>query len=110
MANAPEIVAIALKFKPDIICFVPESRQEVTTEGGLDVAAQEKALTETRKKMSDAGIEVSLFIAPDLNQIEASARVGAQFIELHTGAFAENFFEAARRARARLEICRSWSD
>src|SRR5579864_3073410 len=62
MANSPEIVAIALKLKPDIICLVPERRLEVTTEGGLDVAGSEKALTETRKKMTDAGIEVSLFI------------------------------------------------
>lgn len=93
MANSPEIVAIALKLKPDIICLVPERRQEVTTEGGLDVVGNEKALTETRKKMSDAGIEVSLFIAPAAEQIEAAARVGAEFIELHTGAFAESFFE-----------------
>src|SRR5512142_66627 len=71
MANLPEIVAIALKLKPDIICLVPERRQEVTTEGGLDVVGNEKALTETRKKMSDAGIEVCLFIAPATNQIEA---------------------------------------
>ncbi|HWD91871.1 MAG TPA: pyridoxine 5'-phosphate synthase [Verrucomicrobiae bacterium] len=93
MANSPEIVDIALKLKPDIICVVPERRQEVTTEGGLDVVAGEKALTETRKKMTDAGIEVSLFIAPAVEQIEAAARTGAGFIELHTGAFAENFFE-----------------
>lgn len=93
MANSPEIVAIALKLKPDIICLVPENRQEVTTEGGLDVLANEKALTETRKKMTDAGIEVSLFIAPATEQIEAAARTGAEFIELHTGAFAEYFFE-----------------
>ena len=91
MANAPEIVAIALKLKPDIVCLVPERRQEVTTEGGLDVAGNVPALTETRKKMNDAGIEVSLFIAPDPAQIEAAARVGSQFIELHTGAFAESF-------------------
>jgi pyridoxine 5-phosphate synthase len=91
MANVPEIIAIALKLKPDIVCIVPERRLEVTTEGGLDVVAAEKSLTETRKKMNDAGIEVSLFIAPDEKQIEASARVGSQFIELHTGAFAEEF-------------------
>jgi pyridoxine 5-phosphate synthase len=91
MANAPEIVGIALKLKPDIVCIVPERRLEVTTEGGLDVVAAEKALTETRKKMNDASIEVSLFIAPDEKQIEASARVGSQFVELHTGAFAEEF-------------------
>jgi pyridoxine 5-phosphate synthase len=94
MANVPEIVAIALKLKPDIVCIVPERRQEVTTEGGLDVVAAEKSLAETRKKMTDAGIEVSLFIAPDEKQIEAGARVGAQFIELHTGQFAEEFLES----------------
>ena len=92
MANAPEIVAIALKLKPDIVCIVPERRLEVTTEGGLDVLAAEPALTETRKRLNDAGIEVSLFIAPDAEQIAASARTGSQFIELHTGQFAEHFW------------------
>ena len=91
MANAPEIVEIALILKPEIVCLVPERRLEVTTEGGLDVVAAEKSLTDTRKKMNDVGIEVSLFIAPDKNQINAAARTGAQFIELHTGTFAEHF-------------------
>jgi len=97
MANSPEIVAIALKLKPEIVCLVPERRQEVTTEGGLDVMSNEHALSETRKRMNDAGIEVSLFIAPDAKQIEASARTGSQFIELHTGQFAEHFADAAKR-------------
>ena len=97
MANSPEIVNIALKLKPVIVCLVPERRQEVTTEGGLDVAANVADLTETRKRMNDAGIEVSLFISPDLNQIEAAARTGAQFIELHTGTFAESFEEPSKR-------------
>ncbi len=97
MANAPEIVAIAAKLRPHIICVVPERRQEVTTEGGLDVAGQVTALTETRQRMNAAGIDVSLFIAPDLAQVEASARTGSQFIELHTGAFAEHFHDARRR-------------
>ncbi len=91
MANATEIVTIALNVKPAIVCFVPERRQEVTTEGGLDVAGQTRALTETRRRMNGAGIDVSLFIAPDPAQIQAAAEVGAQFIELHTGAFAEQF-------------------
>jgi pyridoxine 5-phosphate synthase len=91
MANAPEIVDIAVRLRPEIVCLVPERRLEVTTEGGLDVAANEAALTETRKRMNGAGIEVSLFIAPDPGQIEAASRTGAQFIELHTGAFAEEF-------------------
>jgi pyridoxine 5-phosphate synthase len=91
MANVPEIVEIALKVRPAIVCLVPERRLEVTTEGGLDVVAAETSLTETRKKMNDAGIEVSLFISPDERQIEASARTGSQFVELHTGQFAEEF-------------------
>jgi pyridoxine 5-phosphate synthase len=99
MANTPEIVGIALMLKPDIVCIVPERRLEVTTEGGLNVASAEKALTITRKKMNDAGIEVSLFIAPDKRQIEAAARIGAQFIEIHTGQFAE-LFHASRSRKA----------
>jgi len=94
MANAPEIIAIALKLKPEIVCLVPERRLEVTTEGGLDVVAAEKSLTGTCRKMTAAGIEVSLFIAPDEKQIVASARTGAQFVELHTGRFAEEFYQA----------------
>ena len=97
MANAPEIIAIAEKLKPDIVCIVPERRQEITTEGGLDAAGQVTALTETRQRMNAAGIEVSLFIAPDLKQVEASASIGSQFIELHTGSFAENFHIAGKR-------------
>jgi pyridoxine 5-phosphate synthase len=91
MANAPEIVSIALRVKPDIVCIVPERRQEVTTEGGLDVAGNRRTIAETCKKMRKAGIEVSLFIAPDEEQVEASAAVGAEFIELHTGSYAERY-------------------
>lgn len=97
MANSPEIIAIAIKLRPDIVCVVPERRQEITTEGGLDVVGNETSLTETRRRMNDAGIEVSLFIAPDPQQIEASARTGSQFIELHTGQFAEHFGDTAKR-------------
>jgi pyridoxine 5-phosphate synthase len=105
MAVVPEIIAIALKLKPDIVCIVPERRLEVTTEGGLDVVAKEKVITDTRKKMNDAGIEVSLFIAPDEKQIEASARTGSQFVELHTGAFAEQFTAcSSRRESAQTSI------
>lgn len=97
MANAPEIIEIALRLRPDITCLVPERRQEVTTEGGLDVVGGLDSLTETRKRLNEAGIEVSLFIAPDPKQIEAAARCGSQFIELHTGAFAESFDDPAKR-------------
>jgi pyridoxine 5-phosphate synthase len=97
MANLPEMIAIALKVRPAIVCIVPERRQEVTTEGGLDVIAAEKSLSETRAIMNDADIEVSLFIAPDEQQIAAAARTGSQFIELHTGQFAENFGDLQKR-------------
>jgi pyridoxine 5-phosphate synthase len=99
MANAPEIIAIALKLKPEIVCLVPERRQEVTTEGGLDIVGNLAALTETRKKMNGAGIEVSLFIAPDPAQLDAAAATGTQFIELHTGAFAEEISESPGSGR-----------
>ncbi len=102
MANVPEIVAIALEIKPDIVCIVPERRAELTTEGGLDAAGQWAALAGTRQRLNEAGIEVSLFIAPDPEQVEAAARVGSQFVELHTGAYAENFHRKPRRA-AELE-------
>jgi len=98
MANVPEIVALALEIKPDIVCMVPERRAEVTTEGGLDAASHWTSLAETRQRMNAAGIDMSLFIAPEPEQVEAAARVGSQFIELHTGAFAENFHRKRERA------------
>jgi pyridoxine 5-phosphate synthase len=99
MANVPEIVAFAEQLKPDIICLVPERRQEVTTEGGLDVVGHLYSITETRRRMTDAGIETSLFIAPDIAQVAAAAKTGAQFIELHTGQYAEHFADPAARER-----------
>jgi pyridoxine 5-phosphate synthase len=88
MADAPEIVGIAEKIKPDEVCLVPERRAELTTEGGLDVIAGKKSLARTVPRLRDAGIVVSLFIAPDLDQIRAAAGIGAQYIELHTGSYA----------------------
>ncbi|MFZ4819997.1 MAG: pyridoxine 5'-phosphate synthase [Limisphaerales bacterium] len=99
MANAPEIVEIALAVRPDIVCLVPEKREEISTEGGLNVVGHESALRETIRRMKESGIEVSLFVDPDPAQVEASARVGAQFIELHTGAYAEMFHQKAERNR-----------
>ena len=99
MANAPEIVEIALAVRPDIVCLVPEKREEISTEGGLNVVGHESALRETIGRMKESGIEVSLFVDPDPAQVEASARVGAQFIELHTGAYAEVFHQKAERNR-----------
>jgi len=79
------------------VCVVPERRQEVTTEGGLDVLGQVAAIRETRLRMNEAGIDLSLFIAPDAAQVEAAAQTGTQFIELHTGSFAEAFGDQGRR-------------
>jgi len=93
MGNHPEIVDIALKLKPDEICLVPERRQELTTEGGLNVTGQFDVLRETVERMSDAGIIVSLFIDPDPAQIKASALTGAAYIELHTGTFCDHHDE-----------------
>lgn len=91
MAMADDIQKIALDIKPYSICLVPEKRQEITTEGGLDVAGQLDRVTEFIKPLLDAGIIVSLFIAPDEEQVKASAKTGAQFIELHTGTYSECF-------------------
>ncbi len=91
MAMAEDIQKIALEIKPHSICLVPEKRQEVTTEGGLDVAGQLDKVSGFIKPLLDAGIIVSLFIDPDLNQVQASALTGAQFIEMHTGSYSEAF-------------------
>lgn len=89
MGNSPEIVAIALKVLPTDVCLVPESREEVTTEGGLDCIRYSATLEPTLQAMRDAGIRVSLFIDPDPSQIVAAASLGAPVVELHTGAYAE---------------------
>jgi pyridoxine 5-phosphate synthase len=89
MGNSPEIVAIALQVLPADVCLVPESREEVTTEGGLDCITHRAALKPTLKSMADAGIRVSLFIDPDPAQIDAAASLRAPVVELHTGAYAE---------------------
>lgn len=88
MGNTPEILKIALEVKPEDVCLVPENRQEVTTEGGLDCATHQEFLAPTVDKLRSTGVVVSLFIDPDERQIEASAALGAEFVELHTGAFA----------------------
>lgn len=102
MANSPEIVAIALKVKPDEVCIVPEKRHELTTEGGLDVVSQRVSLNRTVSKLSSAGIVVSLFIDPDESQIRASAATGAPWIEMHTGCFCNAKGRAAENELKRL--------
>ncbi len=96
MAATDEMVAIALNIKPDYITLVPERREEVTTEGGLDIVGQITHITEVVDKLQSGGIPVSLFIDADYAQIEASVKVKAKFIELHTGKYAEAQDEASR--------------
>ena len=96
MAATDEMVALALEIKPDYVTLVPEKREEVTTEGGLDIAGQSR-LSEIVDKLQADGIPVSLFIDADISQIEASVKVKAQFIELHTGRYAEADNEASRK-------------
>jgi pyridoxine 5-phosphate synthase len=99
MGNAPEIVAIAERVKADFACLVPEKREEVTTEGGLDVVGNFQALHETVSRLHAVGTRVSMFIDPEPEQVVASAMLGADMIELHTGKYA-NETGAARAAEA----------
>jgi pyridoxine 5-phosphate synthase len=89
MAPTNEMLVIALEIKPDYVTLVPERREEITTEGGLDIAGQVSRMTDVVSQLQEAGIPVSLFIDANPSQIEASAQVQAQFIELHTGCYAE---------------------
>lgn len=89
MAVTDEMIDIALDVKPAFVCLVPEKREELTTEGGLDVLGQATRVGHAVERLSDAGIKVSLFIDPDLDQIAAAKDVAAPFIELHTGPYAE---------------------
>ena len=89
MAATEEMRAIALRHKPHAVCIVPEKREERTTEGGLEVAREENALAHYIAPLRDAGCRVSIFIAADQRQIEAAHRIGAQVIELHTGAYCD---------------------
>ena len=89
MALTDEMQKIALSVKPECVCLVPENRQEVTTEGGLEVASRIEFVKDFVKPLVEAGIVVSLFIDADKEQVEAAAKTGAQFIELHTGKYSE---------------------
>jgi pyridoxine 5-phosphate synthase len=94
MGISEDIVGVALRVRPEDVCLVPENRQEVTTEGGLDVAGQLEALKRVVAVLREAGARVSLFVDPDGGQLEAAAETGAEFVELHTGAYANAFAEA----------------
>lgn len=87
MAVTPAMVAFAAALGPDDACFVPEKREELTTEGGLDVAAHKGKIEEAVRRLQDCGIRVSLFIDPEQSQLEASKEIGAHAVEIHTGAY-----------------------
>jgi pyridoxine 5-phosphate synthase len=100
MAATDEMVAIAGRLKPEMAMLVPEGRHEVTTEGGLDVVSQERALRRVVERLSAAGIVVSVFIDAELRQVEAAKRIGASVCEIHTGPYAHAFHSKGRDAES----------
>ena len=94
MAATVEMVEIARRIKPEMAMLVPEGRQEITTEGGLNILAQEASLKQSVARIRDAGIQVSAFVDADLRQIEAANRIGVQVCEVHTGPYAHAFYRA----------------
>ena len=105
MAVTPEMVAYACRQRPEECCLVPERRQELTTEGGLDVISHRKVVTEACRTLADAGVRVSLFVDADPAQIEAAAKTGAPVIEIHTGRYADaDTAEARGKELARIEL------
>jgi pyridoxine 5-phosphate synthase len=106
MGNTPEILDIAIQTRPEEVCLVPEKRQEVTTEGGLDVVANQRDLANTIQRLHAVGIHVSLFIDPETEQVDAAAELGADMVELHTGRLANAFTEKIERQElSRLRAC-----
>jgi pyridoxine 5-phosphate synthase len=107
MAATPEMLDIALRHAPHAACLVPEKRSEVTTEGGLDVAGQKDGIAGYSARLKDAGIRVSLFVDPDVHQLEAAVAVNAPVVELHTGAYCEAFLDGGSEgAETRQELQR----
>ncbi|HUS25557.1 MAG TPA: pyridoxine 5'-phosphate synthase [Candidatus Binatia bacterium] len=102
MAVTPGMVRLAVRARPAFACLVPERRQELTTEGGLDVAGQLPRVRAACRRLADAGIRVALFVDPAPRQLEACVRSGAPHVEIHTGTYAEARGAAARRERARI--------
>lgn len=103
MALHPEIIRIALRLRPEKVCVVPEKRREVTTEGGLDLISGKEKAGRAVSRLSRKGIEVSLFIDPDLAQVRMAKKLGAQTVELHTGAYAN---AGGRRKKTELKRLR----
>ncbi len=96
MAATAEMIDIAARLKPEMAMLVPEGRHEITTEGGLDVASQEAKISDAVTRLAEAGIKVSVFIDPDVRQVDAAARVGARVCEIHTGPYAHAFHAKGR--------------
>ncbi len=105
MGATDEIIAIAHRILPHTVCLVPESRQEITTEGGLDVVSQRARLAEVVRGMHGRGIKVSMFIDPEEAQVDASAEIGADFVEFHTGAYANAGEDQVQAELDRLYAC-----
>lgn len=103
MAATTEMLEIALKTKPNAACIVPEKRAELTTEGGLDVIKNENLLKKMIQQIKDNGIRTSLFVDPDIKQIEKSKEIGADIIEVHTGTYCNNKGEAQKREFKRIQ-------
>lgn len=106
MACTQEMIDYALRLKPDSVCLVPESREEITTEGGLDIVGQSQRVGEVVAAMSEAGIATSLFIDPHPAQIEMAAALKSPWIELHTGAYANAYYHEGR-AKTHAELVRA---
>jgi len=96
MAATAEMIDIAARLKPEMAMLVPEGRHEITTEGGLDVASQEAKIGDAVKRLTEAGIKVSVFIDADVRQVDAAARAGAKVCEIHTGPYAHAFHAKGR--------------
>lgn len=109
MGATQSMLDVALNLKPDFVCLVPEKREEITTEGGLDTVAHFEELVPVVRALGEAGIRVSMFIDPEIEQVEASARFGAPMVELHTGCFAnaEGAERQAETARLRAAALRA---
>lgn len=107
MAPTPEMVEFALKLRPDSVCLVPERREEVSTEGGLDVSVRTEELRDVAAKFATAGIVVSLFLDPEQRQIDAAQAIGSPVIEFHTGAYSNAYYDRAAREREFLRLCRA---
>jgi pyridoxine 5-phosphate synthase len=109
MGNTRDILMVALEVEPEDVCLVPENRAEVTTEGGLDAVRQRRALRPTIQRLQAAGIRVSLFIEPQPDQIDAACELGAQVIELHTGAFANSVGDALEDELQQLQAAAAYA-